>query len=339
MNNLFGVIIFSNEVRPQPLSRVVAAAAHAGINPDWVRGIRPKNAFIRAVRQLKKEGAITDRADGILAHKYQDDQQVVRFQFSQTYLRGFGVEYDKAAVISFMKEEQSIVCDNEKVLEVAQRLYATVQHQYNCTDIQNLVKRVIEKNDAKRIPLRDGVYFLPVSKQHVAEQVKKFFEHLDCTFFVMPVNSASGEKTNLIKAAVDDMRASVLSMQAEVKELKTENKLTPAIAKARLALLHKELKQYREISAALQEDAETLFQAAGTAGKSLSQTQDGVEGLIASVQGGDGCTELVYDLVEAAEPELKLPLRESVLLPETDVEAGVANNVEQHGAALVDIGS
>jgi hypothetical protein len=337
MSTHYGVIIFSKEVTSKSFTDVVAAAATAGIDPEWVHAVKPRNAFIRAVRGLKKEGAVVDRADGILTHKYQDDSNSVKFQFSQTYLRAAGVEYDKAAVISFNKDSHLITCDNSRILAVAERLYETVQRQLTCTDIQALVKRVVEKNDAKRLPLRDGVYFLPASKARVAEQIKLFFEELGLSFYVLPVNAQSGERVNLIKAAIDDMKTSVASFQTEIRNLKGEGKLTQRVARARLKELHTELKQYREIAAALQEDAGSLIEAAGVAGKSLAQTGDGVEALISKVQGGSNCTGLIYDLVEAAEPEFKMPSR-SFIVTEQQEETAQQANVERQGAVLADIG-
>jgi hypothetical protein len=63
-----------------------------------------------------------------------------------------------------------------------------------------------------------------------------------------------------------------------------------------------------------------------------------VESLIARVQGGSNCTGLIYDLVEAAEPEFSMPSRSFLVTEQPEETKQQVSSVEQRGVVLADIG-
>jgi hypothetical protein len=299
-----GVIIFPSDVSVRGIDRVIEAAAQAGISDKFVHEIKPRNCFIRAIRQLKKDGVIAENdSDDMLVHKFQDTDDVIEFQFSRCYLQSQGVDYSKAAVVSFNKHSHQITCANESVSDLALKLYRQSESVYTTQDIQALVKRVIVKAGAKRIPLRDGVYFVPLSYKHVADQIKKFFETLGFSFFIMPVGCSSGEKDNLIKSTVRDMVNLVNGIQDEIRKLKEKGELTERVAKSRLKELQNELKSYREVARCLQTESGRLFDKAENAGIALLQVDsDNLDDMIGFIARGGRVAPLVADLMEVIEP-------------------------------------
>ena len=310
MSEFYGTILFSTEVIPQSIQKVLQAATHAGISPDEVHAIKPRNAFIRAVRELKRRGYVSRQSgDDILLHRFKDDEVTIEFQFSRTFLQDNGVRYDKAAVVIFDKKSHELRCESYDVLEFARTLYKQVQELYRAGDLHALVKRLIEKAEAKRIPLRDGVYFIAAAHSPVADKIKKFFEYLGLGYFLLPVGANTGEHKNLVKATVADINNTVNGIRREIEALKADNKLTSRIAKQRLKELQRDLKAYKEVARSLGEDIKGILDAAGDAGRTLMCTTDGLENLVSVIQKGSPTTSLLFDLVEAAEPDIKLPSR------------------------------
>ena len=303
MTNQYGTVIFSNEIKEKTLNEVRAAARFAEIDESFVHAIKPRNSFIRSIRELKKRNVIEEQnCSEVLLHKFGDSVESIQFQFSRCYQEQNGVNYDRAAVVTFDKLTHRIECQNYDLLKLARDLYDESMGKYTVTDLNALVKRVIEKRGAKRLLLRDGVYFVPVQFSHVVEQVRNFFSQLNIAFFQLSVGDDSGQKGNILKAAVADIRKTVDSYQAEVTKLKASGDLTPRIAKNRLQELKDELDRYKGIATALRTDLSSILGDAQDAGETLFQCGvDDIDTLISSVQRGGLASPLVCDLVSAFE--------------------------------------
>ncbi len=301
-NKHYGVVLFSNEITSHNIQDVRNAAKRAGIGEEKVHDIKPRNSFIRAIRELKKRKIIEERgADELLLHKFTDvGSDAIQFQFSRSFSEENGVTYDKAAVVSFNKESHEIRCDNPDVRALAVSLYSETMYKYSVQDINALVKRVIEDEGASRLLLRDAVYFIPVQFADTVLKLKNFFSYLNIPLFQLTVNEDSGQKGNILKAAVADIRKTVTSFELEVKKLKEDGDLTPRIARNRLTELKKELERYRGIALALRTDLATIIEDAQDAGSALYEVGvDDVDLLISAVQRGGVSSPLVCDLVNA----------------------------------------
>lgn len=321
---LFGVIIFSNEISGASIDSVRRAAAAAGLDADRIHEIKPRNTFIRAIRQLKALGVIEQgSANGLLLDKYKDDDKTIEFQFSRKFLESEGVSYDKDAVITFDKKSHVIECANPVIKEIAENLYGQIQKKFSGTDVQALVKRYIGLANAKRIPLRDGVYFISYQYNQLAGQIKKFYQELGFSYFILPVGDDSGQQTDVLKAVVNDIKRTIASMTQEITKLKSEDKLTTRIAKARLEELKAELKSYTELATALRANLKDLIAEAGDAGEVLHQIGiDGTDLFISSVLRSGKVSPLMYDLLSVTEPEVaaRLPKPEPVKVDFVDDE-------------------
>lgn len=314
----YGVVCFADGLAARSLSEVRLAAERADIDDKLIREIKPRNTFIRAIRQLQKDEIIERGEHGTLCDKYADDD-TVSFQFSQRFVEGQGVHYDRFAVVTFNKESLVIACSNSDIKRIAEKLYNEIQNQYSSYDLNAVAKKITEKAGCRRILLRDGVYFVPMSHIHVAEKIKKFFEALNFSFIVLPVSSASGEKMSIIRAVVRDVVQSVKSIEDEVAALKAEGNLTPRIARRRLEDLEDALGQYTVLASDMQTDLKILLKDASEAANALYNVGvDSVEQMIAGVQQGRtyNTVPLVHDLLSAAaEMESAVPIEPATPQP------------------------
>lgn len=331
MSNPLGIVIFSQEFHSQSLANVREAAAKAGIPEELVREIKPRNAFIRAMRELKKQGVIAlHGSDKILSDKFCDDESTVSFQLSRTYVESQGVRYDSAAVINFSKLNHQITCSNSDIKKLAEDLHVKVAEVYLTTDLHMLVKRFLEDNGAKRIPLRDGVYFIPFQYKELAEKIKSFFSALNLSFFTL--QATDSEKSDIISLTVKSMCDTVEEVKKEIEELKAKGELTSRIAQNRIKQLQADLVGFQEIAASLNERTLDLVAAAGEAGDILfSIGSSTTEQLIACVQRGTTVAPMCLDLLEAATEMNILPVHENRVIQVDigDVTDEVETNVPQ----------
>jgi len=310
-----GYCVFAEETAERPIQAVRAAAERAGLDPAKVRDIKARNAFIRTMGKLEREGKIVAQAaaDGVLRHKLRDDEDLIVFQFSEYFVKSSGAEYDRAALIQFNKRTGQIVCSNASIRQMAEALFDSVQGVFKPSDINAFVARVVQA-EGKRLHIRDAVYFMPVAKKELVEKLKKFFAALGFTYHAYPIAHSDENRQNLVKAAIKDMRQTFEQMQGEVSKLKLQKDekgapaLTKRIARTRIKELKREMDQHREIVAALRGDVDTLLRDAGDAGEALIQAAMPMQALIQSVQKGRRLNGLVADLLEVSDesPELEV---------------------------------
>jgi hypothetical protein len=302
-----GFAVIPEEISATHIAKVRSAAQSAGLDAESIRDIRPRNAFIRAMRDLQKAGIIEEGTDGVLRDKFCDDDESVVFQFSRKYVESQGVTYQKEAVIRFIKNPGLIECSNPEYKALAEDLYVKAHGVYSVTDLNAYVARVI-KSECHRVPLKDGVYF--ISHQHggLLEKLKKFYAELNFTLHVFSVGHGGTHPKDIFKAVLRDLQNQMQSTTDEIGTLKAGNDLTPKIAKNRLKELRKQLDQYKEIAGALRVDLDTMLVQAGDAGKALAQVAQPVDSLIQLIQSGRIDTTLGELLVSAGEiPVTALP--------------------------------
>jgi hypothetical protein len=316
METNLGSFVFSGDLCNKPVSAVIEAAKAAGIDEELVYSIRPRNAFIRAARAIKaKAFATLEGNEGILAHKFKDDEFTVEFQFSAVFLKQHGVDYDSAAVVSFDKKSLAISCDNYTIKSLAERLFMAAQEEYKTNDIQMLLKRLLAKAGCRRIGVRDGVYFVPKQYEHTVIVLKKFLNALGFSYFSGLVTSE--DKLQVAKEIVQDIKKTIAELTTEITELKKEDNLSKCIAKNRLKETRDLLRTYKEAADSLQVNLSDILQEAGEAGSMVYEIGvDSIDSLIAKVQQGKS-TGIIADLVATSEefevPNMQKP-REQVVI-------------------------
>lgn len=335
----FGFVFFSTELAPRTFKQVQDAAEKAGLPVGKLHELKPRNGFIRAIRELKKRNVVASNgAEDQLLHKYKDDPETVEFQFSDAFLRAQGVEYSKLAVVKFWKKSHIIECEDTRIGELATKLYREALGSAQTNDITAYVKRVIEDEKAKTIGLRDAVYFIGYQHQALIEKIKSFFTFLSFSFHVFAVDSESSDKKELIKAVTGDITRTVERIKVEVKQLRAEGKLTERIAQARLEELKEQLHQYKTVAGSLQIGLSSILEETGEAGRALTQSDNVLENAVALVQGEGSVCPLVADLFQAAVPasaHLVSDFVSPIVTPEEGPAAVAALHIEEPAAVAV----
>lgn len=309
MENMGYVLI--PEITEKSLHDVRRAATAAGFDIE-VKDIKGRNSFIRACRELQKKGVLSEGTDGMLRDKLEDDTDIIRFQFSQRYIESKGATYAKAAVVSYNKKSGHVDCDNETIRTLAVTLIKEISDICQTSDIRALLDRVI-REDTRRIAVGLSSYFISAQHSKLVDKLEKFYATLGFNCVVLPVNHARA-KGSILQHVVQDLKASVLQLDEEIKALKLDKKLTKKIAQHRIKELRAQLGQYRELAVSLHTDLGTILKGAGEQAAVLIQAAMPVDSLIASAQKGQPIDSLAADLFVAAE-EMTLTFAEKHVAP------------------------
>lgn len=306
-----GIIIFASEIAAKSILEVRSAAKMSGFE-DLVHDIRPRSQFIRAIHEVTKANTLEEGSHGLLRDKIVDSPQFINFQFSKKFVEEHGAHYDPSTVIKFDKLAGQITCTHAEIRDLAQQFYNKFSNLYLVGDITSLTKRFVEKRGAKRLALRDGIYFIPSQYESTADALKDFYKVLGFDFYVLPVNQTSVDKGTLLKIAANDMRKTVEAFKKEIDELKSKDALTPRIARTRIKELKDQLRQHQEVADSLRADLAEIVNQAGDAGqliRTIGVTD--IEQIVSSVQRGGHFQPLILDLVSAAEPEIMAKVQAS----------------------------
>ena len=298
-NKQMGFVVFAEELADKFASQVKAAADECGFEKS-VHEVSDRSAFIRASRQLVRDGVVQVEGDNVLRDKFKDDADVISFQFSERHLLTVGVDYQQAHVVTFDKKTGEVTCADENVRNAARALCNKLKGICTATDINSLVRRVVE-TECKRVALRDAVYFIPVSRRDLVLKLEKFYSLIGFHLTVLPVGMQDGQRSNIMKSACRELRDNIKRVGEEIAELQADDKLTPRIARNRLKELQTELTQYTELAQALNTDMKDLLDGAGETAQALVQAAMPVDSLIAAVQQGTKLSPLVLELLSADE--------------------------------------
>lgn len=308
MSNVFGHVIFTTELRKVAQARVANAASIAGLDERITREIRPRSAFIRACRDMQAHGIIKlldAQTDKALAFKL-NDTETIRFQFNPVFLTAQGASFgdDAKQIVTFDKSTGKVSCDSARVLALATEKYNEYLGVCTTGDVMRLLSKAIEMENAKRIMLRDGVYYIPPRCEELATKLKVFFNELGFSFFVLPV--IESDRRNVVKGLVSDIKAEVATLTAEIMAANADNTLTKRIAANRINEFNKQLQQYKEAAEALQEPLFEVLKETGEAGEMLSEIGTSEQDLIAAVRQGEG-SMVAQALVRALQSDENMP--------------------------------
>jgi hypothetical protein len=321
MENI-GFVVFTDSVSDKPIADVRAAARLADLPESKIHDHKSRNAFIRAIREMARGHSLKAGDAGTLVDRVIDDENKTTFQFSKKYAESQGVRYDKDAVISLDKESGEITCANTDYKALAARLMDGKKKQYKISDINGFVARVV-KAECHKVPLRDAVYFLPMTRGDLVSKLKRFYARLGFVFHVLPVGHTAEQTGNILKAVVRDLRNNVDAVHKEVAKLQKDGALTKRIAKNRLKELRQQAKGFRELAQALKTDLGSLITDAGEATRLLVQVESPVDAFIASVARREvNADPVLLDLLVASEEApgtLEVHRREEVAaIPEVE---------------------
>jgi hypothetical protein len=296
-----GTIVFADPVQGRTHNEILAAARAADIPDDLVREIRPRNAFIRAMNDLAKNGAI----DAAFRDKFRDDAEAITFAFVVRDAVGEGVGYAPNAVVEYDKKTQAIRVIEapegkaDDVLRQAQDLILRATTTWQCADVTRLVQRFAARY-CRQLPVRAGVSFFPLGSEYAVRALEAFFGALHVPFWTLPVGRSEKNKALLWTEITQDIQSEMTRMQDEILAKQADGSLTKRIAQSRLRELREKCEQYKQLCRATETRLSTLVgDTSIEVSKTVLAADDGFDAVMAAAQSGKPMSPVLLALHDA----------------------------------------
>jgi hypothetical protein len=291
-----GFVFFAQELKEVPLARVAQALSASRLSEKVLRELHPRHLFARATKELVRKGLFKEEeGQGILRDKAPETSAQSIYQVSLRRVTDDGIKYDKKAYVVLDKIALTITADPLSLQGEIESAYAKVSGVYTPGDFRGLIHRIV-RTRFREIYLRDGVYFLPPEAADLLDEIKKFFEGLGFSLYVLPVGvSEVGIKKSILEAVISDVRKNVENLRAELE--KTED-VSSVVARNRLETVRTDLAKYRDVAKGLGTTLARILEDAGDAGKVLRQVgSNSLESLILAVTTGKEVDPLLVKIV------------------------------------------
>lgn len=304
-NEVMGVIVFGEAVSGVLHSAVVEAAAVAEFPEKIVRPVAPRFAFQRAINHYQRD----KRWHFQLRDKIRDDDEALEYSLLARHGSGGETAYGTEAVIRWDKLSQQIRVlrapddrgvDTDSVLERTREFFEDALRVRTASDINGIVKRYLGET-CRQLPLRAGVYFIPRSSAYRARAVQKFYDHLQCPYWVVPVGYSERDAGDIQAAICADLRKRMRSLRAEIEQAKaTEGGLGARAGQTKLRQLSRALREYRELVESTRSQMGDLLEDCGISGQLLAMGAQPLETLARMAASGTPIPQTVVDLHVAA---------------------------------------
>lgn len=195
------------------LSHLRDALQDAGLDAGLARDLAPRNVFARAARKMLKDRII---------RKVEEDETVIRFQFTAEQRESDGLRYDREAIVGLDKATGVITCDDPTIGQRARDEFdAQIGVRY-AADVTRLVKRMFEdkrKADLDLIPMSSyaNFYFVRASREGFVDQVEDFVGRVGGRMLRLRIAAGTPAQNQGVKDAVAAKMSSLLDeYQTEV---------------------------------------------------------------------------------------------------------------------------
>lgn len=174
------------------------ALTNAGLDAAVAREMLPRHAFSRACTKLKDQRII---------RQVDEDDSVIRFQFTAEAREAGGFRYDKEATLTLTKEDGTIACDSDELAAAARAELSNAMDVRTASDVTRIVQRLFEdKRQIGRdlIPLKRGGGFYFVRKEQAAfvDQIQAFVRGVGADMNRFPIAAGTPEGNASVKEAV-----------------------------------------------------------------------------------------------------------------------------------------
>ena len=326
-----GVVLIGDEIKSRPLEDVRRAAGIAGIPEEFIRDVKPRNAFLRGMRLMVKDGIVN--AD-LPPDKALDDEDKIRVAFvvrrNQTdnlhYHPDVVIDFDKLTEMVTIIEKPATVSDTV-ILMHARELLEKAKTLCNTGDIGRLVKRFMD-SQCRRIAIRPGVYFVPRQYEGAADVVQKFYKELNFEFMKLPVGYDHNNLKAVQAGIVKDLKQNIAECERKMRDLKKDGgTVSKFAARGRLKALKKSHAEYRELAASIGTTFEKICEEAGDAGRTLAFSAMAPGEVIVAIQAGKKFDPLSVELFESSEDYLGIIPAQAMTAGATPVKSGKKQKV------------
>lgn len=174
------------------------ALRDSGLDPDAAKELKPRAAFNRACKDLKKDRSI-DKL------KQAKGSSSVSFQFTKKLVEDAKINFDYECKVHLDTDTGAITCPERSDLEAeATQLFAHARQMRNAQDVTRLVQNLFTSNASlfPLVPNKGVAYFVPEVHREFTAKVDTFLQKLGGKLCRMPVPSGTVEGNASVKDAV-----------------------------------------------------------------------------------------------------------------------------------------
>lgn len=174
------------------------ALRDAGLDPDAAKEMKPRAAFSRACKDLKKDRSI-DKL------KQAKGSSSCSFQFTKKLVQDSKIDFDYECQVHLDTDSGAITCPEQPALEAeATALFAHARQMRNAQDVTRLVQKLFTDNASlfPLVPNKGVAYFVPEVHREFTAKVDDFLQKLGGKLCRMPVPTGTAEGNASVRDAV-----------------------------------------------------------------------------------------------------------------------------------------
>lgn len=209
------VVAWEVKAKETPFALVRDAAQKSGIPEELLKDLKPRSAFSRACKDLKKDRVI---------RKVKDEDEKIVFQFTQESLVGSKFEYVYEASLILDKDTGRVTADEygaEELAKHAEELVAHAMKTRTAQDITGIVKKAFQ-NHADLFPIvpsKGVAYFVPEEHREFTNRMREFLKEIGGTLHGFPVPKGTEQGNQSVKQAVESGLTAMLEELEEAAKL------------------------------------------------------------------------------------------------------------------------
>ena len=232
------IIAWDTEGVTVTFAHLLEALDDSGLDRSVARRMLPRNAFARACRRLSENRII---------RKVDEDEAVIRFQFTAEAKDGPRFRYDLETILSLHKESGDIECSIPGLADRARAAVDEAMGTRNGGDVTRVIQKLFDdktKADLDLVPIRPqgGAYFVRKERLDFVDHVEAFVIRLNARLVRLPIAAGSDHGDRCVRDAVAArMTALIGEFESAVESFGTDTRertLTAAAERVRL-LRHK----------------------------------------------------------------------------------------------------
>lgn len=206
---------------------LVAKLAQAGIGDSVARATLPKNAAIRAVKNVMK--TIPGVNYKKLRFKAEDDREKMILVIATTSTSTSGqVEIEQLSKVTFDKGNHAIDVEGQYNKELASGFAASLE-SYESDQFRAIVLRYVKRECSALTYLETGnIYFVPTAKKDELEALKKLFTSLGgmVKLYIKEEVSTKQIRKVMWEVAAREMESEIAKLQEDFADLDNADKVT-----------------------------------------------------------------------------------------------------------------
>ncbi len=193
-------------------SEVRDALRVSGMPVELCPDFKPRNAFKRAIQELKDERVI---------RMFSEDKLTVQFQFTRESKDERQINYAKEAIITLDKATGDVTCTERPDLAASAKVKLDEKMSARTpSDLHRVIERYMEerKGDLFLIRSAGGCYFVPNNHKDASDRIDSFCSLLGAEYRRFPIAAGMGGE----KSVKESIGEGIEKTLAEYQQIATE---------------------------------------------------------------------------------------------------------------------